>query len=254
MGELIPFFTELSNDSRLAILFLLFTKKLNLTQISQRIALSMPETSRHLSRLAKTKFVRKDTKGYYHLSQFGYSTLIMIPGFSFITKNKDYILTHSFLTVPPELMCRIGELKYSVRIKKFMSVLELIELCIRKAEKRVFMMSDQIMKHSALLIEEKVGFGLEFESLFPESYNLPIKFVQLPDKNVTIRTCEEITNFILLTERETILAFPNKSNTIDYNDVFYAQDESSLNWSKDFIINFFENSKQKAREIPTVIL
>ena len=240
LEEIENFFTEMSNESRINILFLLYQEKLNLTQISQKLGQSLPEISRNLSRLRKKKFVRKDSNGYYHLSSFGSAILCLLPGFAFLIKNKDYFLNHSVISVPSELFCRIGELMNSSRVNGFFNVIDLIETCLLKAEKKIFVMGEQILLKDAQQIEEKANVGVEFSCLFPEDYVLPIKFRRSCINQISKsgRYQNEINIFILLTEKETIIAFPDNSNKIDYNDVIYGKDRLSLKWCED-LANYF---------------
>jgi len=245
LEEIENFFTELSNESRINILFLLYQEKLNLTQISLKLSQSLPEVSRNLSRLNNKEFIRKDSNGYYHLSNFGLATICLLPGFAFLITNKDYFLQHSFVSIPRELFCRIGELANSSRVTGFLRVIDLIESCLLKAEKKIFMMGEQILLKNAQQIEEKTNLGVEFSSLFPEDYVLPIKFGHSAINHINnSRYLNEIKTFIMLTEKEAVIAFPDNSNRIDYNDAIYGKDRLSLKWCED-LANYFLKVSEK---------
>lgn len=241
MEEIENFFIEMSNENRLNILFLLDKKKLNLTQIALESGQSLAEASRNLARLRNKKFVRRDSNGCYHLSNIGLATLCLLPGIGFLIKNKEYFLHHSFVSIPNALFVRIGELSNTSRVKGFISLVDLIESCILKAEKKIFIMGEQIPLKNANQIEEKVNRGVQFSSLFPEDYAIPIKFegnyINHANK---IRYLSKIDIFILLTEKETIIALPDNSNKIDYNDAIYGKDRLSLEWCEDLINHFFK--------------
>jgi predicted transcriptional regulator len=209
---------------------------------------SLPEISRNLSRLRKQKFVRKDCDGNYHLTNFGSAVLCLFPGFVFLVSNKDYSLNHSLASIPKEIFCRIGELMNSSRVKGFLRVIDLIDSCLLRAEKRIFIMGDRILLNHAKHIEEKAEKGVEFSCLFPEKYTLPIKFAQSCTNHLSKcrRYRNKINIFILITENETIIAFPDNSNKIDYNDIIHGIDKRSMKWAEDLSNYFVRLSEQQS--------
>ena len=108
MPELSDFFLELANESRLKILFALNNKGSNLTQISRILKLSLPETSRHLTRLKTAKLIRKNNEGIYHISDFGQIVLHLLPSYNLIYQNRDYFLRHSLFAVPGSRAVLVG--------------------------------------------------------------------------------------------------------------------------------------------------
>ncbi len=71
MTSLIDFFKTLSDETRLRILVLLFTKELCVCELCEILNESQPKVSRHLAKLRDIGLVEDERKGqwiFYHLS------------------------------------------------------------------------------------------------------------------------------------------------------------------------------------------
>ena len=176
MEELSDFFLELAHSDRLRALFLIEKERLKLTQISERLNLSMQETSRHLSRLRDAKLIRKDADGFYYLTPFGHTTLHLLPGYNFILKNRDYFQDHDLSRLPPEFIRRIGELEEYEPGKGVMQVLHLAVVVVEEAKEYVWIMTDQVMTPIIPMIREGHAKGIIFRILLPEQLTLPSGF------------------------------------------------------------------------------
>jgi predicted transcriptional regulator len=238
MHELSDFFLELAHDSRLKILFVLKDGNLCLTKISRELRLSMPETSRHLSRLRAAMLIKKNTEGLYRLSDLGQIVLHLIPGYNFINQNKAYFARHSLATVPSPLLYRIGEMENSILIKDFVCAVSLIELCTQRAEKTIGVMFEQMFGSNVPTIELKVLCGVRFNYIIPNNCVLPFNFRNENNGNIGGRTMEAVKTFILITDKEAIVAFADRSGKIDYSELFHANDELSRGWCEE-LLNYF---------------
>ena len=145
MEELSDFFLELAHGDRLRALLLIEKEGLKLTHISERLGLSMQETSRHLSRLRDAKVIRKEIDGFYYLTPFGRIALQLLPGYNFILKNRDYFQDHDPSCLPGEFIRRIGELEQYKPGEGVMQVLHLALVVMEEAREYVWILTDQVM-------------------------------------------------------------------------------------------------------------
>ena len=134
MEELSDFFLELAHGDRLKALSLIEKERLKLTHISERLNLSVQETSRHLSRLRDAKLIGRNVDGFYHLTPFGLAILHLLPSYNFILRNRDYFQDHDPSCLPPEFIERIGELEEYKPGEGVMQVLHLAMIVIDEAK------------------------------------------------------------------------------------------------------------------------
>lgn len=249
-NKLCDLFFELSHTDRMRILLDIKQKSRRLTELSQRLKLKRQEVSRHITRLNEAQLVEKDFGGFYHLTPIGKLALHVVPSFNFFLKHSDYFLRHDLSTIPPELLSRISEMENSVHVKELMKVVRLIELCIKRAEQQIRIMYDQILLSAVPIIEERVQKGARFACLFPENYIPPPGFKPVRHGNIDKRSLKEVKNYVLLTEKEAVVAFTDLSGAIDYTGVFHAQDGTSRKWCEDLLNHFWQKGEPQPLYLP----
>jgi len=246
MEELSNFFLELAHSDRLRTLFLIEKEKLKLTQISERLDLSMQETSRHLSRLRDAQLIRKDVEGFYNLTPFGRITLSLLPGYSFILKNKDYFQNHDLSFLPPEFIKRIGELEEYEPGRGVMQVLHLAVVVMNEAKEYVWILTDQVMTPTIPMIREGYAKGIRFRILLPEHLTLPSGF-QLPKPAPTspieIRWLEEVKVCIMMNETLVGLCLPDSTGKTDFSTGFASRNPKFQKWCRDLFLHYWGRGK-----------
>lgn len=235
--ELSDLFVALSVEDRLKVIFLLEKENLTLTSISRKMNLSLQESSRQLSRLKEEKLLKKNDTGHYYLTPYGRAVLCIILNQQFLVKNCDYFLKHTLSKMHSEHISRIGELNQSIRIKKIMNVIELIEASIQRASQEIILICDQILTRTISAIELKSHDGVDC-TLFLADVIYSRFFEKLRSCKIKKLPLKDIQTFLLLTEREAIVSFPDVSGNLDYSEVFYAQDEKSRKWCYDLFIHY----------------
>src|SRR5215471_11340323 len=134
---------DISSSDRLTLLFAISKENLRLTQLAEKISATIQETSRHLGRLTDAKLIEKNSDGSYTVTSYGRLVLILLSSYNFLSKNKDYFLSHDISFLPQEFIERIGELslyEYSVNVS---NVLRHIEQVISSAKECIWLMADQ---------------------------------------------------------------------------------------------------------------
>jgi len=244
--ELSDFFLELAHSDRLRALFLIDKERLKLTHISERLNLSMQETSRHLSRLRDAKLIRKDIDGFYYLTPFGRITLHLLPGYNFILKNREYFQNHDLSCLPPEFIKRIGELEEHEPGKGVMQVLHLAMVVMEEAKEYVWILTDQVMTPTVPMISEGYAKGIRFRILLPEQLTLPSGF-QLPKPAPTspieIRLLEEVRVCTMMNEELAGLCLPNSAGKIDFSTGFASRDPKFHKWCRDLFLHYWGRGK-----------
>ncbi|MGC2574936.1 MAG: hypothetical protein WA364_25775, partial [Candidatus Nitrosopolaris sp.] len=141
--EMVKLLFDISSSDRLTLLFAIRKENLRLTQLAEKISATIQETSRHLGRLTDAKLIEKNSDGFYSVTSYGRLVLILLSPYNFLSKNKDYFLSHDMSFLPQEFVERIGELsvyEYSVNVS---SVLRHIENVVNSANEYIWLMADQ---------------------------------------------------------------------------------------------------------------
>jgi len=112
-------------------------QRLKLSKIAKNLDMTITEASRHLQRLSKAKLVEKDVEGLYKLTLFGELALSLLSGFDFISKHRDYFVTHSLSNLPSEFINRIGDLKNCTFTDDVMVAFHSVETIIQAAQEYV---------------------------------------------------------------------------------------------------------------------
>jgi len=134
---------DIASSDRLTLLFAIRKENLRLTHLAEKINATIQETSRHLGRLTDANLIEKNSDGSYTVTSYGRLVLILLSSYNFLSKNKDYFLSHDISFLPQEFIERIGELsvyEYSVNVS---NVLRHIEQVINSANEYVWLMADQ---------------------------------------------------------------------------------------------------------------
>ena len=100
---------EISNENRHEILLNLKEKPKRITDLTREIELTRPEAGRHVSRLCQVGLIKRDTDGFYNLTQFGEIILLLLKEYNFLTQHTDYINSHNFTKIPIEYLEQIGD-------------------------------------------------------------------------------------------------------------------------------------------------
>lgn len=245
--ELSDFFLELAHSDRLRTLSLIEKERLKLTHISERLNLSVQETSRHLSRLRDAKLIGRNVDGFYHLTPFGRITLHLLTGYNFILKNRDYFQDHDPSCLPLEFIERIGELEEYKPGEGVMQVLHLAVVVMEEAKEYVWILTDQVMTPTIPMIKEGYAKGLKFRILLPEKLTLPSGF-QLPKlapaSPVEIRWLEEVRVCTMMNEKLAGLCLPDLDGKIDFSTGFASRDPKFHKWCRDLFLHYWERGRE----------
>ena len=247
--EIVKLLFDISSSDRLTLLFAIRKENLRLTQLAEKISATIQETSRHLGRLTDAKLIEKNSDSSYTVTSYGRLVLILLSSYNFLSKNKDYFLSHDISFLPQEFIERIGELslyEYSVNVS---NVLRHIEQVISSAKEYIWLMADQAVI-TGPSINQAIGnrdvcvnIIIPKSSLTPEEYQqikrllrdkLELKLV--PDENIKIG--------IAMNEKIAGIAFPDLKGKMDFNSGFTSGSIDFHKWCGD-LFSFYSNRLKK---------
>jgi predicted transcriptional regulator len=247
--EIVKLLFDISSSDRLTLLFAIRKENLRLTQLAEKISATIQETSRHLGRLTDAKLIEKNSDGSYTVTSYGRLVLILLSSYNFLSKNKDYFLSHDISFLPQEFIERIGELslyEYSVNVS---NVLRHIEQVISSAKEYIWLMADQAVITGPSINQAignrdvSVNIIIPKSSLTSEEYQqikrllrdkLELKLV--PDENIKIG--------IAMNEKIAGIAFPDLKGKMDFNSGFTSGSIDFHKWCGD-LFSFYSNRLKK---------
>jgi predicted transcriptional regulator len=244
---------ELSNEDRLKIILELQKNPLKLSHISEKFGFTVPETARNISRLANAKLIFKDAEGLFHLTTLGEQAIRLLPGFSFLCHNEQYLLSRSLSGLPTDFVTGIGALVDSVFIKEITTSIFTIERVMREAQEYIWVLVDQLLASGVQISGEAISRGVELKKILPRSANIPKDILKLTSdpvfergartKKVESRYLDKVDVTILMSEKElALISFPNLSGKFDFIG-FQSTNELALNWSKSLFSYYWNKAK-----------
>jgi len=144
MEELAELLFEISSSDRLTLLWEIKSEKFRVTQLAEKLSATVQETSRHLARLSDSKLIEKNSDGLYILTVFGRLALHLLPSFIFLSKNRDYCLSHDMFSIPSEFIQRIGELSEHEYVNEVDRTVSHIGQVLKEAEQYIWLISDKL--------------------------------------------------------------------------------------------------------------
>ena len=247
---------EVSNEDRHGILLHLERESSNVTQISKSLGLSLPEASRHVSRLTEVGLTRKDPEGLYHLTPYGGLALRQLRELEFTTRHREYFTSHSMEGIPPEFVKRIGDLSGSAFTGNILEFFRQIEYVIRQAEEYVWLLVDQFPMNHLSLIVEAIERGVQFRFLEPRNRVLDPDLEAMASEEghalfrskitplVQQRMMEEVNVYMYLSENSCASAFPTLRGENDYRG-FTSTDETSLKWCRELFLHHWDEATKR---------
>ena len=261
MERLCDLWFELSNEDRLGILNLLAVRAENLTGISRELGVSTQQCNRHLTRLVEAGLVVKDADGLFSLTSFGEAVLRLNPSLEFLTRNRDYFMTHTLRDLPGEFVVRIGELSDSELKHNVMEGISEIEDIIEGAEEYIWVIINKRTRSVRPHIAEAIKRGVNISSISVRSYvtELDVKReIDEGDELTVVRAEKEgqaevadEDNFVVYmytSEKAAYISFPLEDGTFDYLG-FVSSNPQAVGFCRDLYRYFWERAEVLPRQV-----
>ena len=221
-------FFELSNEYRVNILRALADKPGRITAIANEIGINNQECSRHMTRMTGDGLIRKSEDGSYHLTPYGRAILRLIPGYEYLSKNREYFTTHTLAKLPDRFVARIGELNESRLTPDVMVSIGEFESILREAQEYAWVIIDQRTPSVRPLVARVFERGVELRSLsmFGEHYDEGKRELNEEDERIILKgyidgqaesgDLDDASIFLYMSEKAAFIAFPLEDGTFDY--------------------------------------
>ncbi len=249
MGNLEDLLFELSSEERMSILDKLKDKPMKLSHMATKLRITVAEASRHLQRLSETALLRKDADGLYRVTSYGRLALALLPGFNFISNNRNYFLEHDVFVLPNEFIDRIGVLsKCSLRVDPITNI-AYEESMFNEAQTFCWALAEQVHWSGPPIISKKVKEGVQFRSILPENIVPPSGYK--PAEGVERRLLEKVDAIIIVTDKEALFGLPYLNGKMDYS-WFNGTEPEFLKWCSDLHSYYWQKAKPLIGPFPNL--
>lgn len=263
MESLCALLFELSNEDRLRILHELDVEAMNVTNLSKALDLTTQESSRHVSRLGAAGLTQKTADGSHRLTFYGKLVLRQLNGLDFVSKHRNYFASHTVARVPPEFVCRIGELADSTYTDDVMAVFYNVDRVFGEAEENIWVITDQYLVSTWYpATTEALERQVKVKQIEAKDWVVPPKMkegIRAKDIETARRArvtghleekiLEQLGICLYLSEKEVGgVAFPFPDGRFDYLG-FTATDENSLKWCSDIFQYYWEKARDRAKAV-----
>ena len=263
MGGFHDFLFEMSNEYRYNILLLLCEKPMRISDLTREIKFTTAEVRRHVSRLAEVGLIQRDTEGYYLLTPYGESSLLLLQEFIFLSTNREYFQTHTLSEIPSRFVKRIGELKASTNLANAMDFLRFMENLLKESKEYVWLLVDQFPMNSLSSIVEAIERGVQFRIiepreriLYPDIESMTSEEAQALSRArqtplVDQRMVDDVNVYLFLSDNRCVIAFTTPEGQYDYMG-FTATDGSSLQWCRELFQHYWDEAENRDSPSPLV--
>lgn len=241
---------ELSSSIRFDMLHALETAPLTFTKIAERMDLTSSEASRQIERLADMKLIEKFVDGGYSITAFGRLVLSFLPNMDFVLKNCDYFLSHDTSPIPHELIMRFGDLSGAVFIDGTVEIMNFMEKRMLNTNKYHYVMSDGVIRLLVPHVVEKVGSGIEFNMIFPETCRKELSAIidEYTDtegsmRMIKIRTLESIHVGVGISDYGGTLKLPGFDGNVDHSTMLVGSGPAFCQWCRDLYMFYWKQAK-----------
>jgi len=202
---------------------------------------------------------QKDADGFHRLTAYGELALKQLKGLEFMSQHRDYFTAHTLAGIPPDFVCRIGELADSTYIDGISVAFYNVEKMMREAEEYIWTITDQYIFDTLPLFTDALERQVKVKNIEAKNLFLPPRmeggyraeykeaFNQARATGfLKERLLERLDVYLYMSEKEVAgVAFPFPDGKFDYLG-FTATDERSRKWCKDLFQYYWEKAHTRA--------
>ena len=254
---------EMSNENRYGVLLILRKQARRITDLTREMKLATTEVRRHVSRLAEVDLIQRDIGGFYHLTPYGETSLLLFQELIFLSSNSEYFKTRTLSKIPTDFVKQIGNLGASIKLNDAMDFLRHTENLLKESKEYAWLLVDQFPMNSLSSIVEAIEHGVKFRIIEPREriLNPDIESTTSEETQALSRTrqtplvdqrmVDEVNVHLFLSEKQCVVAFPTSNGQYDYRG-FTATDDSSLKWCRELFQNYWDEAVKRTPAAPVV--
>ncbi|GAB4307730.1 MAG: hypothetical protein Kow0069_05500 [Promethearchaeota archaeon] len=251
-------FFELSHEGRVGIVKFLGRGPRKFSEIRETFGFPSAEAARHLRRLQNAQLVAK-AGGAYDLTPFGKMVLSVLPYFESLLKFMDFINSHDFRPVPPEVLLQVGKFSELELRTSTMDNVELWLRLVREARRHILAIIDQVPRSIIPTIEERVVKppGLSVRAIItrgvvaryarPENYPSDVgRLLKVLDFFNNVRVLPDVALSLLITDAGALI-FLKAGGKIDYDQGVFGRSAPFLAWCEKIFDLYWKRAAKVTR-------
>lgn len=234
-------FANLASIPRLSILCQLNEKESRISDISEKLGMSMQALHRHIRILQTSGLIKREPTGYLSITNFGDIILRQIPAFQFLWKYRKYFEEHSLDELPLDSVQTIGALCNCELVHGTAAIVEKWKSMTSNANEYLKIVTGQVILDLANHTAEKIRKGLLLKYVLGTNTVVPKGRYEMLNKigwrtlitegKVERKMADKVYVNLVITEKETAINFPRLDSTLDIYSNFYSTDLQFRNWA-----------------------
>ena len=245
-------FFELAGELRQSILIRLKLNNYRLSKLASEIDATMQEAHRNITRLVDFGLVHKYNDGDFALTPYGKVIVSLIPGYAFLSTQKEYFLDHGLGDLPSKFIQRIGSFQGCEVVHGVMPIIQRWKTLYDESNLYIKEIMAQVPLDLIETLGAKVSSGVKFSYIFPRNPIIPKgrrKILQkigwqklLTQGLVERRMVKSVSVMTIFNEKHSCVIFPNLKGEPDLNVMFYGDSYQFHDWCEDFFTYQWEKA------------
>jgi len=234
---------QLASIDRKRILSELQKESLHLNEVARRAGMTATETLRQLQRMTDARLLQKSSDGRYALTPYAKIVLDASSPLDFISRFRDFFMTHDVMLLPAEFRARLAELSGCVLLSTAVDTFNTVTGMLRSARERIDGTIEVGFDTQLEVMKQRIEEGVRVRWLLQESYLPKARDVLRSVKKFPeMRYTPWLFGHLYQNEGAADVQVRQNSGAQDYVS-FYGKDPQFLHWASDL----FEYEWKKAK-------
>ena len=244
--DLARFLFEIASSNRLEILLAVMERPLRHAQLAPKLDMSASEATRVLARLSSAGLVIKNAQTAYEPTNLTRLLLSCLPFLRFLTANREFLLSHDILVLPPEFVERLGALSECKFERGMYKVIGSQERNLRAVKRRMWAISKQAFDTVLAIVREKAAQGADVRVIrhraeFEDERAGP----SAVDRNYPVRVLDETRIFLAVLDDTAAVCFPTFGGDVDMGTMIVLEDPRGCRWAEDLFLNYWGMARER---------
>jgi predicted transcriptional regulator len=236
-------FFQLASVDRKRILSEFQKENLHLNEVAKRCGMTATEALRQLQRMTDARLLEKSGDGRYGLTPYARIVLEASAPLDFISRFRDFFITHDAMLIPVEYRARFGELSGGVLLSTAVDTFNTVTGMLQSARERIDGTIEVGFATQLEVMKQRIAEGVKVRWLLQESYLPKARDVLRSVKKFPeMRHTPWLFGHLYQNDEAADVQLRQIDGTQDYLS-FYGKDPVFLRWANDF----FEYEWKKAK-------
>ena len=238
MERVVKLLFELSSEERMNMLLQLSDGSQRPASLAKKLNITTSETARHIGRLLKNGIISKEINGEYNLTNLGQLIVRILPYFESLIHLDSFIQQHDFTVIPTQFLLQLGELRESIIFSGFYGVMDTQETSVEDSNQRIWIMSPEVLRTMAPLIDEKITKGVDVRIILPkDAIDIPTYKYDPDDTN--IRYLDEIPLMVAVLDDRGGVCLPDRTGKVDLSEMLAGANPKTYNWLSNLFLYYW---------------